>query len=70
MATKFEFKDCEVLFYIESAGLLAVDFNGYGIAFEGISGEYEKGQIVSVKYSSKIGSKGFKIELMIENTEE
>lgn len=70
MATRYEIKECEVLFYIESAGLLAVDFEGYGIAFEGISGNYEKGQIVKVKYYGKIGSKNFKIEIMIENEEE
>ena len=70
MATRTEIKECVVSFYIERVGLLAINFDGYGIAFDGVTGNYKRDDVVKVKYSGKIGSKNFKIELLVENEEE
>lgn len=70
MATRTETKECVVSFYIERVGLLAVNFDGFGIAFDGVTGNYKKGDTIKVKYSGKIGSKNFKIELLVENEED
>lgn len=70
MAIRTETKECVVSFYIERVGLLAINFDGFGIAFDGVAGNYKTGDTVEVRYSGKIGTKNFKIELLIENKED
>lgn len=52
-------KKCKVLNYIESAKILLVDFDGFGISFTSDTNR----DFVEVKYSGNIGNKNFKCEL-------
>ena len=58
MATKeLEVKECNVLFYVDHLKRLAVDFDGFGISFDGV--EKPKTKTVIIEYKGTIGKRDF-----------